>query len=104
MKKVYYIETTLNGYIIKQVEICEWESGKDFIEDLIFMRDEDEIDYYNDIAGNFDDLDIFLRYADSTRCEDYYDDLGVRSNIYLEYWLTNLTGYYEDRFIGLMIK
>lgn len=104
MKKLYYIETTLNGYIIKETELCDWVSGKDYIEDLYFTRDGEEVDYYNDIAGDLDDLDNFLKYADSSKCDNYEDVLGGKPNVFLEYWLTTTLGYYDDRYIGLMIK
>ena len=101
-KHVYDIETTINGYVLKKTKICKWESGKDFMDDLVFKRDGEEVDYYNDIAGDFDDLDNFLKYADNTKCENYE---GIdKPNAYLEYWLTDTLGYYPDRYIGLIIE
>jgi len=99
-KNIYYIETTTNGYIVKKIKICEWNKNEEYIDKLIFNRDDEEIDYYNDVAGNFDDLDLFLRNGNNTECEEHSD---IKSNIYLEYWLTDVLGYYQNIYIGLMI-
>jgi len=101
-KKIYYIETTLNGYITKKIEICDWVRNKDYMGKLKFEYDiyGEIVEYYEDIAGDYDDLDIFLSNADSTKCENYDDILGGKPNVYLEYWLTTVLGYYR----GLMIS
>lgn len=103
MKKIYYIETTLNGYVIKKIEICDFKKGKDYCGLLDFERDGEEIEYYNDIAGSWDDIDQFLEYGIKHDCEEYEDILDTKDNIYLEYWYTNSLGYYDDRYIGLMV-
>jgi len=102
-KKIYYIETTLNGYITKKIEICDWVRNKDYMGELEFEYDGEMVEYYEVIAGDYDDLDIFLSNADSTRCENYDDVLGGKPNVYLEYWLTTVLGYYKNKYIGLMI-
>lgn len=103
MKKVYYIETTLNGYITKEIEIADWSRHEDLIGEMNFNRDGEELEYYNDIAGDMDQLDEFLRHG-IHHVDGYEDELGTEENIYLEYWYTNLLGYYTDKYIGLMIK
>ena len=97
--KIYYIETTLNGYIIKKTPICDWERNIDYIDKLIFIRDDEEINYYEEITGDMDELDDFLRRG--KRSENNKDD---KSNVYMEHYLTDSVGYYIDRYIGLMIK
>ena len=98
-KKIYYIETTLNGYITKKIEICDWVKNKDYMGKLKFEYYGDIVEYYEDIAGDYDDLDIFLSNADSTKCENYDDILGGKPNVYLENWLTIAYSFYR----GLMI-
>lgn len=103
-KNIYYIEVDLHGYLLTKIRICEFESGKDYIEDLVFDRDGEEIDYYGDIAGDYDDLDNFLKNGSiyDTKGEDNSLD-NSKENIYLEMWLTDVVGYYNDRYIGLMV-
>ena len=103
-KKIYYIETTLNGYVFKRIEICDWDKDLDYVDKLIFKLDDEEVNYYEDIAGDMDELDAFLRTANHGYCEDYDDVLGTKRNTYLEFWKTTILGYYDDRYIGLEIK
>lgn len=102
-KKIYYIETTLNGYIIEKTPICDYVKGKDYCGELFFKLDGEEIEYYNDIAGDLNDLDLFLSFGNNQDCEDYDDRLGTKSNVYLEYWKTLVLGYYDNKFIGIMV-
>lgn len=106
MRKIYYIETTRNGKVFNKTEICDYVLGKDYIDDLLFTRDGEEVNYYEDVAGMMDDLDLFLKKGNHNHCEEYEEDnhLGTKKNVYLEYWYTDVLGYYEDRYIGLMIK
>lgn len=102
-KKINYIETTLNGYIIKRIEICKYEKGKDYMCDLNFNDDGVEIEYYDDICGDFDLLDEFLRKG-TNEIEGYEKAIDEKSNIFLDSWHTLTTGFCTDRFIGLEIK
>lgn len=104
MKKIYYIETTLNGYVIKKIQICEYKKHENYCGELRFKRGRYEIEYYDEIAGDWEDLDLFLECGNHNDCNDYEDVLGTKSNIYLEYYKTLSLGYYEDRYIGLMVK
>lgn len=106
MKKIYYIETTLNGYIFKRIPICDFIPGKDYIGDLVFYDEEcdEEINFYEDLAGDMDELDAFLKRGSHSDCEDYDNELGTKKNVYMEYWQTNVLGYFEDRFVGLQIE
>lgn len=101
-KKIYYIETTLNGYITKRVEIAEWSRKKDYSGELWFEHEGEEKEYYEDIAGMMDELDEFLRTG-SNVIDGYDNELGTKENVYLEYWYTSVLGYYDDRYIGIMI-
>lgn len=103
MKKIYYIETTLNGYITKKIEICDWNKSEDFDGEMNFNRDGEDLEYYNDISGDMNQLDEFLKRG-SHNVNGYEDELGTKENIYLEYWYTNVLGYYSDMYIGLMIE
>lgn len=102
-EKIYYIETTLNGYIIKEIEIADWTTGIDYSDKLVFDLDGNEVDYYEEIAGMMNDIDIFLKTR-SNDIDGYKNEIGIKSNYYLEYWLTNSLGYYDNKYVGLAIK
>lgn len=102
-KKINYIETTMNGYVIKRIKICNYEKGKDYIEDLIFQLDGEEVNYYDEIAGNMDLLDEFLAKG-TNNINNYESALGEQDNIFLEGWRTLQLGDIENKFIGLEIK
>lgn len=104
MLKINYIETTLNGYVFVRIPICDYIPGKDYMGDLVFTREDEEVNYYEDISGDMDELDAFLKRGSHLDCEDYDDVLGTERNTYLEYWYTNRLGYYTDRYIGLEIR
>jgi hypothetical protein len=97
MKKIFYIETTLNGYIIKKIPICDYNNKKDYCGELHFKLDGEEIEYYDEFAGDWEELDLFLRYGNNNHCVDYEDVLKTKSNIYLEYYKTISLGYYNDK-------
>lgn len=103
--KIYYIERLRNGFTFRRLPICEYVEGKDYVEELIFDKDGEEVDYYQDIAGNYDEVDLFLSKGTNKSCNEYdlEDHLGTKSNVYLEYWYTDVLGYYDDRYIGLEI-
>ena len=102
-KKINYIETTMNGYVIKRVPICDYERGKDYIDDLVFVLDSEEVDYYNDITGDMDLLDEFLSRG-TNQIEGYDGAIGEKQHIFLEGWLTLQLVYITNKFIGLEIR
>lgn len=102
-KKINYIETTMNGYVIKRVPICDYERGKDYIDDLVFVLDGEEVDYYNDITGDMDLLDEFLSKG-TNKIEGYNSAIEEKQYIFLEGWLTLQLGYIPNKFIGLEIR
>lgn len=104
MKRIYYIEAALNGYIVKEIPICDWDPERDYTDRLVFEDNGRTVDYYDVIAGDTDDLDTFLKHASHLACADYEDTVGTKPNVYLEFWLTDNIGYYEDRYLGLIIK
>lgn len=104
MKKVNYIETTLNGYVVKRVEICDYKLRADYFDKLIFDLDGEKVNFYEDIAGDLDSLDSFLRNGSTECIEDYDNAMGEAKNVYLEGWRTLILGYHTDKFVGLEIK
>ena len=102
-RKINYIETTLNGYIIKRIEICDYDSKTDYIDKLIFEDDGETINYYEDITGDHDLLDAFLKQG-SNRNIGYESVISEQPHIFLDSWQTLTLGYYEDVFVGLEIK
>lgn len=104
MKKIYYIEITLNGYVIKKEPICDFVKDKDYLGELNFVLDGQETEFYNDIAGDYDDLDEFLKHGDNQYCNNYDNILDTKQNIYLEYWRTTSLGCYENKYVGLMVE
>lgn len=104
--KVYYVETTLEGEITKEIELAEWNKNTDYWDLLVFQNDKGElVSYYHDIAREVDDIDTFLRDGNWKRCAEYRDKLRTRVyNVYLEYLSTDFWGKYENKYVGLMIK
>lgn len=105
-KKLYYIETTLNGYVIKKIPICEFIPRKDYCGELHFKDSEGEVEYYDKFSGSWDELDRFLKRGNHEDCKEYQEDnhLQTKSNVYLEYWYTDVLGYYRDRYIGITVE
>lgn len=102
-KKINYIETTMNGYVIKRVPICDYEREKEYIDDLMFNLDGEEVDYYNDIAGDMDLLDEFLSKG-TNQIKGYESAIGEKRHIFIEGWRTLQLGDITDKFIGLEIR
>lgn len=110
--KLYYIETTLNGYVFYKYEIKSYEDykeGKIDLEDLIYghMTIVDsfgnEENYPDDCAGNLEELETFIEKTSSKNLKDFQEDnhLNVRPDTYIEYYRTDSVGWYDDRYIGL---
>lgn len=104
-RKINYIETTMNGYVFKRVPICDYtrNKDKDYLEELIFELDGEEVDYYNDITGDMDLLDEFLAKG-TNQIESYEHAIGEKSHIFLEGWRTLQLGDITNKFIGLEIR
>src|SRR5690554_6239743 len=103
---INYIETTLNGYIIKRIKICEYRPGKDYLFDLSFELGGEEVEYCEEFSGDLDELDAFLETGSNESIIAYQDvnHLNTKSNVYLEYWKTDSLGWFEDRYVGLEIS
>jgi len=103
---INYIETTLNGHIIKRVKIADFIKGKDYLCELKFNLDGKDLEYYDDIAGDWEDLELFLYRGNHSDCISYsYENhLNTKENVYLEYYITDSLGYYEDRYIGIEVS
>ena len=104
-RKINYIETTMNGYVFKRVSICDYtrNKDKDYLEELIFELDGEEVDYYNDITGDMDLLDEFLAKG-TNKLDEYENAMGEKSHIFLEGWRTLQLGDIDNKFIGLEIR
>lgn len=105
-QNINYIETTLNGYIVKRIKIAEYDPKVDYIGELHFVNEGEDVEYYNDIAGDFDMLDKFLKDGSNTMILEYQDvnHLGTKENVLLEYWKTDTLGWFDDRYIGIEIS
>lgn len=103
---INYIETTLNGYIIKRVKITEYDKNKDYCGELHFKLNNEDVEYYEEFSGSWDTLDEFLSCGESESIIEYQEDnhLETKPNILLEYWKTDNLGWYEDKYIGLEIS
>ena len=105
-KNINYIETTLNGYVIKRVKICEYEKDKDYYGELKFKLNGEEKDYHEDFCGDYSELDKFIENKSHYGLISYQDvnHLDTHENVYLEYWKTDSVGWYEDKYIGIEIS
>ncbi len=115
---LYYIETTLNGYITKKCPILKNVSRGEiadlspYDENMYFRLDGQEVDInsasgdeidiseYSSIAGDFDELEAFLQFGKPNVGEDF----DCSHNTYLEFWRTESLGYYDDKYVGLKIE
>lgn len=102
-QKINYIETTLNGYVTKRIPICDYHPSIDYIDKLIFEDDGVSINYYEDITGDHELLDNFLKEG-SNKNIGYESAVGERANFFLEGWLTLELGSNDNLFIGLAIE
>ena len=103
---INYIETTLNGYVVKRIKICRYSPDKDFLGKLRFKLDDEIVDYHEEIAGDYDEIDKFLEYGSHENIISYQDvnHLNTKENVYLEYWKTDTLGWFEDKYVGLEIS
>lgn len=108
-KKLNFIVTTINGYVIERIEICDYNRNKvNEMYDLLVTKEFNskhigEFNYIDDMAGNLNDLDIFLETGSNSKCEEE-DYKKYSSNFLMEDWHTFVTGYIPDYIIGLEIK
>lgn len=104
--EINYIETTLNGYITKRIKLADYVKGKDYCGELFFEMDGEEWEYYNDVCGDFDILDEFLAKGSNVDIVEYQEEnhLGTKENVLLEYYKTDMIGFYTDKYIGIEIK
>lgn len=109
MKKLNFIVSTLNRKIIERIEICDYNKNKvNEMYDLLITKEFNskhigKFNYIDDLAGNLDDLEIFLENGSNAKCgeEDY---IKYETNFLMEDWHTFVTGYIPDYIVGLEIK
>ena len=110
--KLNFIVTTLNGYVIERVEIGDYtkESINEILDKLyskeFTSKHIGEFNYIDDVAGNGDDVDLFVEKRSSKECsfrkdEDLPFDI---QECYLLETFHNKIGYYTDFYVGLEVK
>lgn len=104
------IITTLNGYIIGRTKLIELtnDTTVDNVLDTLFTEQfyTPKLEYFNyadDLMGDSDDLELFLKNGTNKVCQDtqYH---RFKDNYLIEYVSTELTGYFEDFYVGLEIE
>lgn len=109
--KLNFIVTTLNGYIIEKVEIGDY--AKESVSELLDKLYSEEFNskhigefvYIDDVAGNADDVDLFVENQSSKECECRKDGslpFGI-DDYYLIETVHNKIGYYTDFYVGLEV-
>lgn len=74
--KLNFIVTTLNGYIIERINLADYEteSANDIINKLFEQtfnsKHIDEFNYVNDVAGNVDDMESFIKNKNNLKCDN----------------------------------
>ena len=110
--KLNFIVTTLNGYIIERVEIGDYtkESSEAILEKLyskeFTSKHIGEFNYIDDVAGNADDVDLFVKKRSSEECSFRKDEslpFYIQERFLLE-TVHNKNGYYTDFYVGLEVK
>lgn len=110
--KLSFIVTTLNGYVVEKVEIGDYtkESSNEILDKLyseeFTSKHIGEFNYIDDVAGNTDDVDLFVKNKSSKNCSFREDeDLPFEVDYcYLLETVHNKIGYYTDFYVGLEVK
>lgn len=108
--KLNFIVITLNGYVIERVKLADYE--KESVEAILDKLHEetfkskhiDKFNYVDDVAGNLDDLELFIQNKNNRKCEEVKNiPFSIKDNFYIETHHTNI-GYFPDFYVGLEIK
>lgn len=109
-KKLYFIVTTLNGYVIERIKLANYEEESvDEIIDKLYSENFTskkigEFNYVDDVAGNVDDMESFIKYRNSRKCKELSNlNFSIKERCYIETHHTNI-GYYPDFYVGLEVK
>lgn len=104
------IITTLNGYIIGRTKLTELtnDTTVDNVLDTLFTEQFyiPKLDYFNyadDLMGDSYNLELFLEHGTNKACQDteYHK---FKDNYLIEYVNTELTGYFDNFYVGLEIE
>lgn len=109
--KLNFIVTTLNGYVIERIQIGDYskESAQEILDKLyegeFTSKHIGEFSYMDDVAGNWDDVELFVKNKNNQKCEYRNEKLAfdVSDRFYFETFHTEI-GYYPDFYVGLEIK
>jgi hypothetical protein len=109
-KKLYFIVTTLNGYVIERIKLADYEKESvDEIIDKLYSenftsKNIGEFNYVDDVAGNVDDMESFIKYRNNRKCEDISNlNFSIKESYYIETHHTDI-GYYPNFYVGLEAK
>jgi hypothetical protein len=109
-KKLYFIVTTLNGYVIERINLANYEEESvDEIIDKLYSenftsKNIGEFNYVDDVAGNVDDLESFIKCRNNRKCEDISNlNFSIKEHCYIETHHTDI-GYYPNFYVGLEVK
>ena len=109
-KKLYFIVTTLNGYVIESIKLANYEEESvDEIIDKLYSesftsKKIGEFNYVDDVAGNVDDMESFIKYGNNRKCEELSNlNFSIKEHCYIETHHTDI-GYYPDFYVGLEVK
>lgn len=108
--KLYFIVTTLNGYVIERVKLADYENES--VDDILNKLHEEtfkskhigKFNYVDDVAGNLDDLELFIQNKNNRKCKAVENMIfSIKDNCYIETHHTDI-GYYPDFYVGLEVK
>lgn len=109
--KLNFIVTTLNGYVIERIQIGDYskESAQEILDKLygdeFTSKHIGEFVYIDDVAGNADGIDLFVKKRSNRECECQNEKLAfdVSDRFYFETIHTEI-GYYPDFYVALEVK
>lgn len=109
--KLNFIVTTLNGYVIERIQIGDYskESAQEILDKLygdeFTSKHIGEFVYIDDVAGNADDIDLFVKKRSNRECECQNEKLAfdVSDRFYFETIHTEI-GYCPDFYVALEVK
>lgn len=102
--------TGLNGYVIERIKLADYEKESvDEIIDKLYSenftsKNIGEFNYVDDVAGNVDDMESFIKYRNNRKCEDISNlNFSIKESYYIETHHTDI-GYYPNFYVGLEAK
>ena len=103
--KLNLIVTTLNGYVIERTRLMNEEDPEVVLDRLLTEKFRTNklgvFNYGDDLMGDGDQLELFIMNGNNKQCDDRYSN--SKPYTFMEDWLTDTTGQYEDFYVGLEI-